>query len=768
MTIDVHDNNLTKMIMGQEYDTESAHMIFDEENIDWKIMNIKMTIDKSGKQHPSWVYTPLYTKESISISQPIPTGDEDTVVVGGGIDIDANAGGVFDGEDIGGAVDINGGVDLGGGGDVDVGGDVVVGGDVDPGADVDVDVDGSADAGTVTTVVKGGDAAVDAEGDGSIGGDVDVIDNSADIVAIANDEKIDDIKALDAEKQEVAPDVAPVVFVKDYETQEFDEEFDVELGDWKVNESFRLIFDPTGSIKPRIEFRVGDTSVDVPPTNAEPAKPPTPEVEVETVVVETVEPVEPEPEEPPKVTPPKAGYNIVVEPTHPSDDDEDDYENIPGEGDATDTKTDTETIVDPPADQIVGGSVAAEVETPTVNLPISTTFVLPDIRNYGKGLADFIRDELIDIHMLQVLTTNGGINWWADIKGCCKLFPLWILNQDGGSLLFAINFAIFGLRNYVSHLQTAFYNMLSNPVIDTSIKQKWSYNLWLKNSTSNVPIPSASEIDEKWNALTRGGLYDFLSGNKEKGFLQIDPIHLYMLANLLARPIIILSEVVSEVNQTSLKGIYMPFEHNPEKCCHFPIILGYHRQRFNALVATDTRVNTLAHNNSQQIWVPISDAFLSLLPIHFPSAPGASWVAEEILDPLKVPSLTNDDVIEELIKYVNLVKVRFSKATYNPPVDDKVEEATEATEEPAAESDPNKGFNFLTAIQTNLNRKPHDYKEMIKEYKDGAKRRHKSMKRQKLVCKNNGCKNIPSSQLNGYCVKCYQRTLLGPREEQST
>ena len=63
----------------QEFDTECATMTFGEEDIDWKVMNIKMTIDKTGNQHPSWIYTPLYTKDILTPNLDSP--DEDQYVI---------------------------------------------------------------------------------------------------------------------------------------------------------------------------------------------------------------------------------------------------------------------------------------------------------------------------------------------------------------------------------------------------------------------------------------------------------------------------------------------------------------------------------------------------------------------------------------------------------------------------------------------------------------------------------------------------------------
>merc|ERR1712183_420047 len=45
---------------------------FGQEEIDWEVMNIKMVIDKTGHKHPSWAFTPIYSKHNLTANLDSP------------------------------------------------------------------------------------------------------------------------------------------------------------------------------------------------------------------------------------------------------------------------------------------------------------------------------------------------------------------------------------------------------------------------------------------------------------------------------------------------------------------------------------------------------------------------------------------------------------------------------------------------------------------------------------------------------------------------
>lgn len=65
----------------------------------------------------------------------------------------------------------------------------------------------------------------------------------------------------------------------------------------------------------------------------------------------------------------------------------------------------------------------------------------------------------------------------------------------------------------------------------------------------------------------------------------LEDIHIFALANLLMRPIIILSQKnISDLQRCDLRGIYLPLLRQPEECVKDPILIAYHNFHFMPLV----------------------------------------------------------------------------------------------------------------------------------------------------------------------------------------
>ena len=631
--------DVTEMIRRHQYDSDSANMVFMEEDIDWEVINIKMTADKTGKQHPTWSYNILYAK----------------------------------------------------------------------------------------------------------------------------DEKIHehDTHWVDKIIVEANPIGEPQPYTKpEYETISVNEEFDVEMGEWKNNEAFRLIFDPKGKIRPIVELLSWNDVVDEGPASCDPDIP-----KLSSPIPDSSPTI-------PNSYSMQTSTHTDSSPTNPNADPIPTNQNADPistnqNADPISTNPNPVTMepMQPEQSNIAKGQTNGKDEI-FERLSRSTicTFILPDIHQFEKDFGRFVKDELIDIHMLLKLTTNGGINWWADIKGCCKLFPLWTL-QNQSSLLSAVNFVLYGFNNNVISLQKSLHSILLDPFINSSLKRRWYYTLWKEQSQLGKPMYSSGELEDKWQNVTKGSWFNHLtnpeSPNNQSKKCDVKPIHIYMIANLLRRPIIVLSEVKEmegilnkiDHNKMSLNGIYLPFEQKLEECHKFPIILGCHSFHFSALVTTDKKTHTLTSNNLPAC-IPVMDSHLRLLPIHFVACPGAQWKPD---NQNKIPVLTDAEKLEVLDNYLHLFQVKFSKKAYDWTANCQNKQLN------SSQSD--KTNNFLVAAKTDINKMPDNYERMFKKYVKSAKKRHRKMRNKKVKCKGTGCSQIPSSQLGGVCLQCYQRTLLNHQGE---
>jgi len=62
------------------------------------------------------------------------------------------------------------------------------------------------------------------------------------------------------------------------------------------------------------------------------------------------------------------------------------------------------------------------------------------------------------------------------------------------------------------------------------------------------------------------------------------PIHIFILSNVLRRPIIILSQTDTLTNDDHLSGVFLPVLHAPTVCCRSPLIVAHVAGQFVPLV----------------------------------------------------------------------------------------------------------------------------------------------------------------------------------------
>ena len=139
----------------------------------------------------------------------------------------------------------------------------------------------------------------------------------------------------------------------------------------------------------------------------------------------------------------------------------------------------------------------------------------------------------------------------------------------------------------------------------------------------------------------------------------LEEFHVFLLANILQRPIIIVSEtMLHDLNGEPLSpipfgGIYLPFECDLEKCHRSPLVLAYDSAHFSALVLMDEddddldsdqqenysdydSVNFLSNeeiniiNKKLQLkppysMIPIQYSNNEILPVHFAYDPGEDY-----------------------------------------------------------------------------------------------------------------------------------------------
>lgn len=128
-------------------------------------------------------------------------------------------------------------------------------------------------------------------------------------------------------------------------------------------------------------------------------------------------------------------------------------------------------------------------------------------------------------------------------------------------------------------------------------------------------------------------MFSILSDSIQDGvyFESLEEFHVFVLAHIIQRPIIIVSDtVLHDANGEPLApipfgGIYLPLECDITKCYRYPLVLTYDAAHFSALVLMEDDTCIINDNEPPYPIIPITYANLDLLPIHFAYDPGSNF-----------------------------------------------------------------------------------------------------------------------------------------------
>ncbi|KAF2884365.1 hypothetical protein ILUMI_21814 [Ignelater luminosus] len=261
------------------------------------------------------------------------------------------------------------------------------------------------------------------------------------------------------------------------------------------------------------------------------------------------------------------------------------------------------------------------VETP------ETTFLLPDFYVYGEEFRIFLERDLIEKSVMSSLESSMKLNWWCnDLGPNNKLWPL-STTGDGNCLLHAASLSTYGFHDRMLTLRQALHRFITNSEAMNAIKRRWRWQQTKANNQSNVQY-SEVEWEQEWTTLV-----DIASAKKRKSNQQgiyesLEELHILVLAHVLQRVIIVISETVLKdsynqpLSPINFAGIYVPFECDERKCHKSPILLTYDMAHFSALVFMEKEND---NSGPSVFYIPVTDCNGDMLPIQFCFDPGPNF-----------------------------------------------------------------------------------------------------------------------------------------------
>lgn len=228
--------------------------------------------------------------------------------------------------------------------------------------------------------------------------------------------------------------------------------------------------------------------------------------------------------------------------------------------------------------------------------------------HFSPQFRTIIQEALLDRAQQNALQGNWSLNWCREVK---RLVPL-KTNGDGNCLLHAASQFMWGIQDIDLTLRKTLWDALMET--DTrNFKYRWEIESVRSQEFDATGLRyDTKNWDEEWQKVVKMAAITSHSDHHGLSYESLEEIHIFVLANILRRPIIVIADRVlrSFDNNASLAplhfgGIYLPLHWPANECYKYPIVLGYDMQHFSPLVAIKDRnleisAVPLVHNGSRR------------------------------------------------------------------------------------------------------------------------------------------------------------------------
>lgn len=201
-----------------------------------------------------------------------------------------------------------------------------------------------------------------------------------------------------------------------------------------------------------------------------------------------------------------------------------------------------------------------------------------------------------------------------------------LTSGDGNCLLHAASLGIWGVHDRWLNLRQDVYHMLSK----NTLERRWLWYQWKKNLKEEV-VFSSEEWKREWkfvlnmadtrprsepqplstvpegNAIenheTFNNVTSKVSNSWQPHYESLEEIHIFSLAHVLHRPVIVVSDKWvydfqgDPISPIPFAGVYLPVECDPANCCRIPLVLAYFSSHFSPVVPTDSYNQAMESRN---------------------------------------------------------------------------------------------------------------------------------------------------------------------------
>ncbi|XP_048577328.1 tumor necrosis factor alpha-induced protein 3 isoform X2 [Nematostella vectensis] len=246
-----------------------------------------------------------------------------------------------------------------------------------------------------------------------------------------------------------------------------------------------------------------------------------------------------------------------------------------------------------------------------------STFFLPSLNKYDEGFQKFLFSYLLDVPIFRELQAERKLNWCSALHTVVPVLTL----GDGNCLMHAASIGMWAVSDRYQVLRKAVYDVMIEDH-EGIFHMRWQFETEKQHSHLGYKI-TEEQWTQEWREVLRLVSTDHTPrGTNALSCDSLEEIHIFILANILRRSIIVVSEDVlrgnydESLSPVNLGGIYLPLNWDPVECVKTPLLIGYAQGHFTALVSIEDG-NAGAGDTHKIHGVPLVKPDGSALPVHF-------------------------------------------------------------------------------------------------------------------------------------------------------
>uniref|UniRef100_A0A8D3DBG2 ubiquitinyl hydrolase 1 n=1 Tax=Scophthalmus maximus TaxID=52904 RepID=A0A8D3DBG2_SCOMX len=207
------------------------------------------------------------------------------------------------------------------------------------------------------------------------------------------------------------------------------------------------------------------------------------------------------------------------------------------------------------------------------------------MNHFPQAFREVVQAAILDRAMQASLEQEKKLNWCREVK---KMVPL-RTNGDGNCLLHAASQYMLGVQDTDLVLRKALHGVLKDT--DTGVfRARFQAELLQSREFTQTGLRyTTMNWEEEWEKIVK--MASPASSSNGLQFDSLEDIHIFILSNILRRPIIVIADQVvrsmksgSSISPLNVGGIYLPLHWPPTECYKYPIVLGYDSQHFAPLI----------------------------------------------------------------------------------------------------------------------------------------------------------------------------------------